>query len=120
MRPFNPCALGIGHLKFLGFLLFAPALELKKFFLRPKRQTSGFLLSTRTQRAAGALATRLLGKANIELRMSMLIMHLFPINTLVSLRARSLPCRKINVKSCQVIAFSRFCLPLVISAHRTH
>src|SRR5258708_2838686 len=98
MSPFNTRTVGVGHLKFLSFLLLAPALELKKFLLRTNRQTSGLLLSTSTQRAARALATRFLVKANVEFGMSMLITHVLPIDTLVSLRTRGLFCRKINVK----------------------
>src|SRR5450755_4062039 len=99
MSPFNTRTFGIGHLKFLCFLLLAPALELKKFLLRTNRQTPGLILSTSTQRAARALATRFLVKANVELGMSMLITHFLPIDTLLSLRACGLSCRKINRKS---------------------
>src|SRR5260221_9597549 len=99
MGTFNTRTVGIGHLKLFGFLLLAPALKLKKFLLRTNRQTPGLLLSTSTQRAARTLATRLLVKANVELGMPMLITHFAPMDTLVSLRARGLSCRKIDLKS---------------------
>src|SRR5689334_15092220 len=99
MGTFNPRAFGRGHLKLLGYLLLASGLELKKFLLRTNRQTPGLPLSTSTQRAARALATRLLVKANVELGMSVLITHFAPMDTLVSLRPCGFSCRKIHLKA---------------------
>src|SRR5579859_3929655 len=99
MRSFNASAFGIGDLKVLGVLLLASALELKKFLLRANRQTPGLLLRTGTQRAAGTLATCFLVKTDVELRMSMLITHLLPIDTLLSLWTRRFSCHKIYLKS---------------------
>src|SRR5581483_2779505 len=99
MSSFKTCAVGRGHLKFLRVLLLAPALELKQFLLRTNGQTPGFLLRTSAQRAAWTGTTRLLVKANGELGMSMLSTHFLPVDTFMSLWARRLFCRKINLTS---------------------